>query len=196
MLPRGRSAHVDFWLAAEGREQLEDSLLYKAGWMERGRRGLRRHATGVYLGAFFFLTSLFALLPSFYLALVGASLAAWGAALPLFLLPASMLAFTSLHWMLSRILPPTVLPKLDFERGIPSDCKTAVVIPSLLGSSDDVEHLLRQIERHHRELYRHLNRIVDRQQSYMRSRLEYARVEQSSSQLLALLVELEAELLA
>ncbi|MBW2243563.1 MAG: cellobiose phosphorylase, partial [Deltaproteobacteria bacterium] len=143
-----RSSHVGFWLIAEGRERLEHSLRYKAGWRERGRRGVRRHATAVYLGALFLLTALFALAPGSYLLLVGASFAAWGASLALLLLPASMLAITALHSTLSRVLPPTVLPKLAFGHGIPADCKTAVAIPSLLGSPDDVEHLLHQIERH------------------------------------------------
>ncbi|MBW2282470.1 MAG: hypothetical protein JRG82_17160 [Deltaproteobacteria bacterium] len=144
-----RARHVGFWLIAEGRERLEDSLRYRAGWLERGRRGLRRRATGVYLGALVLLTASFVLVPASYLALVGADLAAWAGGLPLLLLPASMLALTVLHWTISRILPPSVLPKLALEGGIPSEFKTVVVIPSLLGSPGDVAHLLLQIERHY-----------------------------------------------
>ncbi|MBW2415980.1 MAG: hypothetical protein JRG76_15890, partial [Deltaproteobacteria bacterium] len=144
-----RARHVGFWLIAEGRERLEDSLRYRAGWLERGRRGLRRRATGVYLGTLVLLTASFVLVPASYLALVGADLAAWAGGLPLLLLPASMLALTVLHWTISRILPPSVLPKLALEGGIPSEFKTVVVIPSLLGSPGDVAHLLLQIERHY-----------------------------------------------
>ena len=143
-----RSRHVGFWLVGEGRKSIESSLRYRPGWVKRGRRALRRHATGVYLGALFVLIASFALVPCFYLAGVDANLAIGGGALLLFLPPASMLAITVLHWTLSRILPPTVHPKLAFEHGVPLEYKTAVVIPSLLGSPDDVAYLLRQIERH------------------------------------------------
>ena len=144
----GRSRHVGFWLVAEGREQLERSLRYKVAWMERLRRGLRRRATGVYLGALLLLTGVFVGVPELYLAAAGASLALGGVALFVLIMPASMLAVTVLHWTISRLLPPTVLSKLAFENGIPSDRRTAVVIPSLLGGSEDVAHLLAQIERH------------------------------------------------
>ena len=144
----GRSAHVGFWLVAEGRERLERSLRYKVGWRERSRRGLRRHATGVYLSALLLLTASFTLVPGVYLAAVEADFAAWGAGLVLLVLPASMLAVTALHWAISQLLPPTVLPKLAFAHGIAPEYKTAVVIPSLLGRTEDVEHLLGQIERH------------------------------------------------
>jgi len=143
-----RSHHIGFWLIAEGRQHLEQSLRYKTSWAERGRNTLRGHATGIYLGAVCFLTAAFALVPESYLALVGAGLATRMAALLLVLLPSSMLAVTVLHWTISRLLPPSVLPKLAFEDGIPADCKTAVVIPSLLGSLADVDDLLSQIERH------------------------------------------------
>jgi len=147
--PEGsRTRHVGFWLVAEGRASLERSLRYRAGWADRARKSVRRHATAIYLGALLLLTAVCVLIPGLYVAMEGASAAVWGAALTLFVLPASMLAVTILHWTLSRILPPTVLPKLAFERGIPPEYRTAVVVPSLLGSPEDVESLLGQIERH------------------------------------------------
>ena len=144
----GRSSHVGFWLVAEGRKQLERSLRYKVGWVGRGRRALRRFATGAYLGGLSFLTAAFVLVPGLYLARADANPISWAAALALLLLPASMLAITVLHWTISRLLPPTVLPKLDFEGRIPGAYKTAIVIPSLIGSTEEAEGLLRQIERH------------------------------------------------
>ena len=143
-----RSSHVGFWLIAEGRQRLEHSLRYRTGWGERGQRGLRKYATGVYLGGLFLLTAGFVLIPGLYLAWAGSTFPTWAAALALFSLPASMLAVTLLHWTISRLLPPTVLPKLDFKNGIPDAYKTAIVIPSLLGGTEDAEGLLRQIERH------------------------------------------------
>ncbi len=145
---QNRGRHVGFWLVAEGREQLERSLLYRPTLFSKLQRGLLRHATRAYLSALFVLVCLFALVPAFYLALFEPPLVTWAAALVLFMLPASMLSVTVVHWTISKILPPTVLPKLAFERDIPPEFKTAVVIPSLLGSVEDADSLLRQIERH------------------------------------------------
>ncbi|MCP4960311.1 MAG: cellobiose phosphorylase [Actinomycetia bacterium] len=143
-----RAAHVGYWLVAEGRRQLERSLGYRARWRDRARRGLRNHATGIYLSALLLLTICFALAPGLYLSRAGVSPAGWVGAAVLLALPSSMLAVTVLHWTISRVLPPTVLPKLAFESGIPVGFQTAIAVPSLLGSQNDVEHLLGQIERH------------------------------------------------
>ena len=51
------------------------------------------------------------------------------------------------------------------------------------------------IERRYRELYRHINRAVKRQQSFMKPRLEYGRIEQTSGQLMVLLKQLEDALM-
>jgi cyclic beta-1,2-glucan synthetase len=41
------------------------------------------------------------------------------------------------------------LPKLDYGKGIPDDARTLVVIPTLLGSAEDVDAILRQLELHY-----------------------------------------------
>ena len=48
------------------------------------------------------------------------------------LLPASELAVGLVNHVLDAALPPRVLPKLDFKDGIPADCATFVVMPTML----------------------------------------------------------------
>jgi len=50
--------------------------------------------------------------------------------------------------MITLAVPPRVLPKMDFEEGIPAECKTLVVIPSLLSSAAGVKSLLEELELH------------------------------------------------
>ena len=45
--------------------------------------------------------------------------------------------------------PASTQPKLDFAKGLPSDAKTLVVIPTLLGSEQDVDGMIREIELHY-----------------------------------------------
>ena len=49
------------------------------------------------------------------------------------LLPASTLAMTCVLWLVTMLVPPRTLPKLDFEAAIPDECRTAVVMPTLVG---------------------------------------------------------------
>ena len=140
----GRRSHVGYWLTDRGLREFERALGYRPRWPERWRRGLGRNATGFYLLSLAFLTAGFAAVPVLYLGEVSPSPAVWIAGAALALLPASMLAVTLLHWRLARTLPPRVLPKLGLRDGIPPECRTAVAIPTLLGSAAEVDQLLRQ----------------------------------------------------
>src|SRR5207248_730567 len=64
-------------------------------------------------------------------------------------IPASVAAAAAVHWIFARVLVPSALPKLDFSNGIPEDARTLVVVPALLGPTDEVEQLVGQLELHY-----------------------------------------------
>ncbi|MEM9608349.1 MAG: glucoamylase family protein [Actinomycetota bacterium] len=144
----GRQGHVGYWLVAEGRPDLERAIGFRLGGRRRTGRWMLAHATAWYLAALVVLTLWFALLPT--LALLGAGESVATAALPaaLLLLPASMPAMAVLHWVIPRLTPPRVLPKLGFDAGIPAEHRTAVVVPCLLTNAEEVRDLLARLERH------------------------------------------------
>ncbi|HEX9794066.1 MAG TPA: glucoamylase family protein [Planctomycetota bacterium] len=145
----GRRAHVGHFLIGEGLPQLERDLGYRLRWGERLRRLLARHPTSVLLGGIALATASAMLAPAAYLAWSDADAWTWLLGLGLALLPASTLGVTVVHWFLTSALPPRILPKLDFARGIPADCRTVVVVPCLLGNAGEVQGLVRQLELHH-----------------------------------------------
>ena len=73
---------------------------------------------------------------------------AWTVGIALALLPASVLAVTLVHWIVTLVVSPRVLPKLDFKEGIPPDCSTAVVMPVIVGSPAEVPGLIERMEMH------------------------------------------------
>ncbi|MBV8817588.1 MAG: glycosyl transferase, partial [Acidobacteriaceae bacterium] len=54
-----------------------------------------------------------------------------------------------LHPLVNRFLQPYALPRMDFSKEIPDDCRTFVVIPTLILSRAGVENLLERIEIHY-----------------------------------------------
>jgi len=144
-----RRGHVGYWLLAAGQEEFERSLAYRVPPRARLGRWMARHgsvAFGLALGGS---TLAVLLLPGIYLAGLGAQPAMWLAAVAVAALPASVLGVTVVHWLLTQLLPPNVLPKLDFATGIPHDCKTAVVVPCLAGSCAEVDRLVEKLEEHY-----------------------------------------------
>jgi cyclic beta-1,2-glucan synthetase len=146
--PDGRRGHVGFYLVGEGRALLEDEIRYRPVGLELLRRRLRRWPTLAYLLPIAVATAAPLLLVGGYAARAGGGPFAIGVAVVLALVPASVFAVALVQWAFARVLPPRVLPKLDFSKGLPDDARTLVVMPTLLGHATDVEEMLRQIERH------------------------------------------------
>ena len=147
--PGERASHVGHWLVDAGRRSFEESFGYRPGASRRWRRRILDHPAAFYLGGIAGATALFWAGPLWLLTAGGAGPAVWIAGAAFALLPASTLAVTLVQWILTHVLPPRVLPKIDFDRGLPRDCRTLVAIPTLLGSAEDIRTLIRRIEIHY-----------------------------------------------
>ncbi|RFF30935.1 GH36-type glycosyl hydrolase domain-containing protein [Wenzhouxiangella sediminis] len=141
-----RHAHVGYWLVGGGRSQTEREIGYRP---RPGRRLLelsRRRPGGVYFLLVFALAGITLALPAAYLGhhQAGASLSA--ALLVLLLVPALGLAVTLANGLLTRLVPPRTLARLDFEAGIPPACRSAVAVPVIFAGPEDVDHAFERLE--------------------------------------------------
>src|SRR5512140_1533502 len=144
-----RTRHVGYYLLDAGRPQLEAQLGYHLTSPERVRRWAMSHPTFVYLGSIWLLTLLALGAGLSYALRAGGTLLQTVVAVLLLLVPALSASVSLINWLVTLLVPPRVLPKMDFEEGIPEDCQTLVVVPSLLTSESEVRSLLRQLELHY-----------------------------------------------
>jgi cyclic beta-1,2-glucan synthetase len=141
-----RRAHVGYYLADRGRAQLERAIGYVPPAGERLERAVLAHPGAVYFGSIALLTAAFLAVPLVCAALWGAPPLALAALALLALVPASELAVGIVNTDTTLLLWPRVLPKLDFSTGVPAECRTFVVIPTLLTSEADVAETLEMLE--------------------------------------------------
>ncbi|MCG2786560.1 MAG: cellobiose phosphorylase [Anaerolineae bacterium] len=146
---RGKTNHVGYFLIDEGRRQLEARLSFRAPLALRARRWLYRYAEAVYLGSIAALTAGLISVAFAYALVAGIGFGAVLIAAILAALPVSSLAVGLVNWLVVRILPPRVLPKLDFKTGVPAEYRTMIVIPALLRNESEVTALLGQLELHY-----------------------------------------------
>ena len=147
--PDDRTAHVGFYLIDAGRSLLSRRLGERRPWREGIERAIQRLPLTFYAGGIGILTTAmifgFVRLVSSWnpstAALVVLSLA--------FVLSASQLAVGVLNWVTALLVKPCLLPRLDFAAGIAPDCRTIVVVPTLLISAENVDHLIETLEIHH-----------------------------------------------
>ena len=145
----GRTGHVGFYLLDQGRATLVHRLGDKPSRGERMRGWFETRALRVYLGAIGLLTAI--LLGG----MAGLGVVWGGSLFQVFLVllvgwaPAMTIAVGLVHTVVPRFVRPHILPKMDFQSGIPDECRTLVVIPTLFGSGEEIEILLRQLEQHY-----------------------------------------------
>ena len=142
------ATHVGYYLLGAGRTQLESRLGYRPHWRTHIRRWILQHPTPVYLGSIGLCSLTIVLGGMNYAQDVGANLFEWLGVALLLLIPALTVAVNLVNWLVSVTSPPRVLPKLDFQDGIPADCKALVVVPALLSDSAQVQSLLQELELH------------------------------------------------
>ncbi|PYJ67388.1 MAG: hypothetical protein DME76_15345, partial [Verrucomicrobia bacterium] len=138
--------HVGYYLIDAGRPALERATGAWVPLAERSCRWLRAHAAGAYFGSLFVLAVAVVAAPLLFISgsISGVTLGLLGL---LLLLPASELAVLAVNYLVTSFLPPQVLPKMSFKKeGIPDDCRTLVVVPTLLTTPNAIQRELDRLE--------------------------------------------------
>ena len=132
------TGHVGYVLVDDGRPHLERALRGRRAASLVPRSVLRGFQLLAYLGSAGLLT-----------AAVAAWLLSWPVLAVAAVLVASQAALSIVNWAASLLRPPRALPRMDFEHGIPDDCRTLVVVPTLLTDAWRIDGLLEGLERRH-----------------------------------------------
>ncbi|MBX7137773.1 MAG: hypothetical protein K1X83_07285 [Oligoflexia bacterium] len=144
--PDLRLAHVGYYLVDRGLVDLEKTLGARVPWYLKGLRFLARHAAHFYLGAILALT----LCLIFYCAVTVTTLGTSGPIYILFVLlvlvPSSQLASDLAQWVITHLTKPFVLPKLDFEGGIPDQHRTLVAVHALFTDKESIQRAIDLLE--------------------------------------------------
>jgi cyclic beta-1,2-glucan synthetase len=138
-------SHVGYYLIDEGRETLEAQVGYRVPVSQELRRWVLKHPAPVYLGSLAIMTVciLTVVLGVASRGGTGPILGVLGA---LALLPASELAIQIVNYLVTRLLPPRVLPKMSFEQGIPDTFRTLVVVPMMLLTPESIRDEVERLE--------------------------------------------------
>ncbi|MCK4832143.1 MAG: hypothetical protein KAS81_05220, partial [Anaerolineales bacterium] len=143
-----RSAHVGYYLLDRGRVQIETRLDYAPSWRSRRHRWLLDHPTPTYQGAIVLAALVMLFASVWYAQVAGGNLGHLVAVSLLVLIPATDAAVNLVNWLVTILVPPRVLPRLEFEDGIPAEYSTMLVVPAILKQASEIEPLLRGLELH------------------------------------------------
>ncbi len=141
-----RAAHIGYYLIGEGRPALEAAVGYRPTPVERVGRLIQRHGVPFYAGLIAGTTAALMAGAVAYArrhdrrggALLGTAAVA--------AIPASDLAVSLVNHLITTVMEPYTLPKLEFEAGIPPEARTFVVIPVLLSDEEQLRELLDHLQ--------------------------------------------------
>lgn len=141
------SRHVGYFLVDAGREILERKIEYSPTFIRSLKALIKKHPSAYYLGGVSLITILLetilivSTLQYNITTLEIISLAV----LALFVL--SEIAVQCLNVFTTQFLPPCLLPKMSYEKGgVPTTCKTLVVVPMMLLTKDTIQREVERLE--------------------------------------------------
>ncbi len=143
--PDARDAHVGYHLIGAGRRQFERSVAWQPMLLGRAQRFLFAWATTGYLGSIAVGTALIVATAVLYAWLHGWRGTPLAFVVILTAVPASELVIQLLQRMISSLIPPRRLPRLELDE-VPPSARTMVIMPTLLDSVERVGALISHLE--------------------------------------------------
>jgi len=140
------TAHVGYYLIDKGLPELERLAKVRLSLFDFISQLGHRIPLLTYIGSIIGLTFIFTGillmkahnygLQDWLLALIGL----------LALLCTSHLAVALVNWLVTLLVAPHTLPRMDFSRGIPPECRTLVAVPTMLLSEQNIPNLIEALE--------------------------------------------------
>ena len=141
-----KESHIGFYILDRGRKALDQKIGFRHTLSSKVQSWMRDNADefffpGIELLTFLIFSAAALVLtpPSFSPVLLLLSFL-------VLLLPCSQSAVQLMNYLITTVLTPSILPKLDFSDGIPSDCVTMVAVPTLLLNENQVRALVEELE--------------------------------------------------
>src|SRR5579872_6418977 len=141
-----RYAHIGYYLASDGAGLLREKVGCRLPIGQRISSFLRQHPDEFYLPAIAGLT--FIIMSAIILLLTSPNSPPMMILLTMvaLLLPCSQSAVQVVNYLVTSLLNPQILPKLDVSDGIPADSISLVAVPTLLLNEEQVRRLVDDLE--------------------------------------------------
>lgn len=138
-------SHVGYYLIGRGRRTLESKIHYRPSFHRLIRNTLQKRPGRIYLGTILAITTAATAAAALLFRLELDKPATWLPLLTLFLAATELGVQLTNRWV-SRVIPPTLLPRLSFENGIPDEFRTLVIVPTMLLSKKAITDEIKRLE--------------------------------------------------
>ncbi len=138
-----------YYLIAQGREAFEREIGFRVSKRRAFLRWYMRAAVRGYLGTIALFTAIILAFPVARSLQLGLRIPDIVILTLLAVIPASELAIAVINRLVTNLFKPRTLPRLEFDKGVPTNLRTIIVIPSLLSSTSGIAEQIHQLEIHY-----------------------------------------------
>ncbi len=136
-----KEAHIGYYLISKGKNELLSELLNKKVRTLNPKTNMKIYICGVTL-----VSILMSLLCGRYVYNRGVNIIVSVLVFIFTLIPSQTLIVQLIQYILSRIIKPKMMPKLDFKSGIPDEFSSMVIIPTIVKNKEKVHELFSKLE--------------------------------------------------
>jgi len=136
-----KKSHIGYYLISKGKRTLLSQLLNKKVKQININTKMK-----VYVYSISIISILISLLCGMYVYNTGLNLAISAIVSILAFIPSQTIVVQIIQYILSKLIKPKMIPKLDFKSGIPKENSTMVIIPTIVKNKEKVQELFSKLE--------------------------------------------------
>ena len=137
----GKESHIGYYLIDKGKKELLESLLNK-----RINKISNKNKMTIFIGIKTFFSLIFSVLVSLYILNQTNNIFLFILSIIIMYIPIENIIVQLFQYILSKIIKPKLIPKLDFQNGVPSQYSTFVVIPTIIDKTEKLEKMFKKLE--------------------------------------------------
>jgi cyclic beta-1,2-glucan synthetase len=146
---RERRSDPGYYLISTGRQEFEREMDFRPTLRQRILRAHVSHAPTAYFGAIALIALAIVVFPLWLSVDAGAGAAGVAALALLGIFPAYDIAVVLVNKLVTALIGPRHLPRLQLEQGIPDSLRAFVVVPNMLTSEAAINGQIEQLEAHY-----------------------------------------------
>ena len=137
----GKESHIGYYLIDKGKNVLLENILNKKINDVSNNKKIK-----TYIVLKTIITLIFSCLFGIYAYRQRANLIISILTTILLYLPIEAIIIQLFQYILSKIVKPKIIPKLDFQKGVPKEYSTFVVIPTIITTKEKIDEMLKKLE--------------------------------------------------
>ena len=137
----GKQSHIGYYLISKGKDTLISELLNK-----KIKTITKKTKMKIYIFGVTIIALLLSLICGIYVYKNTENFMVSAITFVLLLIPNQTITVQIIQYILSKIIKPKILPKLDYKSGVPEESATMVIIPTIIKNREKVNELFSKLE--------------------------------------------------